>query len=157
MNLLLNEKIEILKECERLLLEKKRYYEQEIEYTQQEANKFKGAMESRYDTFKEELQDRKNHLLVRLNEILNNLVLIRRLQPITINNEIKLATIIETNQLIKVYYFIFPSFMSSPILIKEKQYRLLNLSTPLGMEFIGRKKGETIIFRNQKITIIDLY
>ena len=151
-------KIALLKKCEELLTEKKVHYEHEMEETQQEANKFKGAMESRYDTFKEELQDRKNHLAVQLNQILYDINLLKKIQPL-IHDTIRLSSIIETvdNLGEKSNYFIFSDFTSTPILIGGKSYKLLNLSTPLGLVFKDKKINSEIIFRDKHMKIIELF
>ena len=139
-------KIEIKKEliniCIELLNEKRKHYEEEMIDTQNEANQFKGAMESRYDTFKEELQERKNHLAVQHNQILNDLSIINKIQPI-IHESVRMLSVVEivdaNNNVFN--YFIFSSFISTPLIVGSNSYKLVNLTSPLGTALKDKKKN----------------
>lgn len=151
-------KKDLINLCIELLNEKKVHYEKEMEEAQHEANQFKGAMESRYDTFKEELQEKKNHLAVQLNQVLNDIIIIKKIQP-SLQESVRISSVVEImdeNSLIS-NYFIFSSFSSSPIIIDSKSYKLLNLSSPLGTVLKDKKINSVITFNKKQITITDLY
>ncbi len=150
----INLKKEIFDYCKCQLEEKNNFLGEEIRETQHQANQFKGAMESRYDTFKEELQERKNTQIKQQNVVLNDLALLRRLQVIEMNS-------INTGAVVKatdengstMNYFFFTSIGTKAHTISNEKYIILNINTPLGNAFKGKKEGDIVKFRHKTFII----
>ncbi len=128
--------------------------EEAMAEAQKEANSHKGAMESRYDSFKEEAQDKKNahakHLysLMQLQSQLNSIKL-------KICDEIEQGAIVETDVL---NFFVIASISSDTIKYDNKEYRPISMLSPIGAQLRGKKKGDKIRMPNGKLlTLADVY
>jgi hypothetical protein len=151
-------KVQVINACFEIINQKKEDFQKEMEETQHEANQFKGAMESRYDTFKEELQDRKNNLAIQYKKLDDLLLLLQSIQP-RIHIKIGQGSIViaqdESGHIFN--YFIFSNLISKPLEINGQYYYLLNLESPLGEMLNGKSKNNSFSFRGKKIKILDIY
>ena len=126
---------------------------QAMDDAQEEANAHKGAMESRYDTFKEEAQRKKDahakqyHQLMILDSALGNVTLDE-------HNEVKFGSVVETEE---TNYFLFAYIFNDLIELNNKKFLSINLMSPLGKAMNGKKKGDKIVFNKKESTIIDVY
>jgi transcription elongation GreA/GreB family factor len=126
---------------------------QAMDDAQEEANAHKGAMESRYDSFKEEAQRKKDghaqqyHQLMKLDSALGN-VLIEEY------DEVKFGSVVETEQ---TNYFMFAYIFDEPLEVDGKKYLSINMLSPLGKAMNGQKKGSKITFNNKELTIVEVY
>ena len=150
-------KTRLVNACIDMLNQKKNHFETEIKETQFEANQFKGAMESRYDTFKEELQERKNSLILQLNKLDELLLVINTIQ-IQKHYRIGLGSIVKAldEKGNTYHYFIFANISSKPINIDGDDYYMLNLESPLGNELNSKITNETVNFREKVLKIIHI-
>jgi transcription elongation GreA/GreB family factor len=126
---------------------------QAMDDAQEEANAHKGAMESRYDSFKEEAQRKKDghaqqyHQLMKLDSALGN-VLIEEYK------EVKFGSVVETEQ---TNYFLFAYIFDEPLEVDGKKYLSINMLSPLGKAMSGLKKGSKVTFNNKELTILEIY
>lgn len=153
----MNEKLlikkQLLDECKRIIEREIINTKRAMDEAQEEANSHKGAMESRYDTFKEEAQYKAGayaRKLIQLNQQLTQL----NLMKIEINNNVKLGSIIITND---KKYFVIGYLSSEPICVDGESFNLISLSSPLGQKFFNKKAGDTIIFNNREIKIEQVF
>lgn len=122
---------------------------------QKEANSHKGAMESRYDTFKEEAQEKVAQFEViirRLNEELQILTKMAQ-QPIA-NNFFSFITL--TNGRSEVYLFLSPILSGEKIEREGKIFFVTTKESPIGSSLIDKKEGEKIIFNKNEQTILKI-
>lgn len=126
---------------------------QAMDDAQEEANAHKGAMESRYDTFKEEAQRKKDahakqyHQLMLLDSALGNVTLDE-------HKEIKFGSVVETEQ---TNYFLFAYIFDDPLEVDDKKFLSINLMSPLGKAMNGKKKGDKVVFNKKELVILDVY
>ena len=151
-------KKQVFEYCSKILKEKVDFMDKEIKETQHQANQFKGAMESRYDTFKEELQARKNQQIKQQSLVLNDLETLNRLQLVEMDI-VRTGAIIETvdENNTKFNYFFFASIGSKPHKISGETYIILNINTPLGNVFNNKKLGDIANFRSKTYKITSIY
>lgn len=120
---------------------------------QETANKYKGAMESRYDTFKEEAQQRRDGHAKQIDILLKQKsALINAGQNIKTRAEF--GSVIETDEEI---YFICFSISDDEVRFGEKELITLREDTPLGEAMKGREKGDIVKFNGYEFTIREIY
>lgn len=153
----MNEKILIKKklidECKRILQEEVYHTKKAMDEAQEEANSHKGAMESRYDTFKEEAQYKAGAYakkLIQLNQQLTQL----NLMKLELHNEVKLGSIIITPE---KKYFVIGYLSAEPINIDGESFNLISLSSPLGQKLFNKKAGDVVFLNNKEIKIEQIF
>ena len=136
-------------------------YKKEMDRAQEEANYHKGAMESRYDTFKEEAQMLKDALGGQYNntiEILNSIISYEKNIDLKSCNEVvKVGSIIEIDREGEVeYYFIFPKVPYQEIEVGDKKYICINNETPFAKAILNKEIGELLEFNGINIEIVEI-
>ncbi len=121
---------------------------------QHEANQHIGAMQSRYDTFKEEAQALRDGFARQVDEATQNLKLIKQLSPKLVDS-VQLGAIVETSEM---NYFISINILDKPISIDGKEYFPISLNSPICQVLIKKSEyNEAINFRGRKFTISQYY
>lgn len=122
-----------------------------IDAEQQEANSHVGAMVSRYDTFKEEAQMRRDGFAVELEKTRRLLDALRSL-PAVPHEWVRAGSVVEAVDVhsgVRHRFFVFPAFSHEPVEVDGLAYVLLSLQAPLGRAFAGRRAGERVSFRGR--------
>lgn len=120
---------------------------------QEEANKHKGAMESRYDTFKEEAQALKDGHARQLNEILSSLEILGKIE-LKKSNTINLGSLIVTNEM---NYFVAVNVSSKPTMVESEKYIIISYNSPICEMLKKYEVGDCFIFRNREIEITAIF
>lgn len=145
---------ELIQLCKASLHKDIELFEKEIKEAQEEANFHKGAMQSRYDTFKEEAQAKKNGLLRQLHEKNRLAALINSIKTTHPYDKVELGAIVETDY---GNYFISAFICDDLIIVNNKEFLTISLASPLGKALLQRSKGDIVEFNTQKIMIEDVY
>ncbi len=130
-------KKQLIEECKKILEREIVETKKAMDDAQEEANFHKGAMESRYDTFKEEAQYKAGAYakkLVQLGEQLANINMFK----IELHDSIKVGSIVFTSD---KNYFLIGFFTSEPIQLNGKSFNLISPNSPFGQKLLNRKKG----------------
>lgn len=151
------EKIELkrtlIAKCIEILESEIRETKKAMDDAQEEANSHKGAMESRYDTFKEEAQYKVGayaRKLVLLSKQLSQIQLIK----IGITTQAQLGSIVESEE---KKYFLVGYLGPEPIQVGEEKYFPISISSPIGKMLLNKKAGETVHFNGKIIKIINVF
>jgi len=136
-------------------------YKKSMEEAQQEANYHKGAMESRYDTFKEEAQMLKEGFAKQFNE--TNEVL-RILQSYKMNvvdkkfNKVLPGAIVKCiiNDKDEKNFFIIKGIHFNEYKINDVYITTLNSDAPLAKKFLNLEEGDEIKFNNDLLEIKEI-
>lgn len=145
---------ELLNICKKDLQKRMEMHEKAMEEAQSDANAHKGAMESRYDTFKEEAQDRKNAHAKHLDSIMNLYSKLISISDAEFMGKADIGAIVAFED---INYFLFSYIFEDPILIDSKEYVPISLTSPLGNAIRGKSKGEDVYFNNMKLNILDIF
>lgn len=150
----INTKKQIILCCQNILNTLIENYDREIKDTQHQANQFKGAMESRYDTFKEELQDRKNTLWKQYYNVVEKANSLKQIQ-LAINHKVSFGSIVVLEDKIgcRYNYFIFASIDTKGICVNNDKFIPISLESPLGSILKDKLCNESIEFRFKKYII----
>ena len=119
------------------------------------ANSYKGAMESRYDTFKEEAQARKDNMAKQVDLYMS---LNSHLQTISQNNaedKVKYGAIVKLNN--GFYYFFFANIFDDSIVFEEYDVTPISFNSPLGNAMRDRSMGEAVTFNGKEIIIDEIF
>lgn len=122
---------------------------------QKEANSHKGAMESRYDTFKEEAQEKVAQFEVIIRRLRGEVqaLMIMAQQPIA-NNFFSFITLVSGKS--EVYLFLSPILSGEKIERKGKTFFVTTKDSPIGSLLMDKKEGEKIVFNNKEQTILKI-
>lgn len=141
-----NKKIELVKQHIDILDNMLFLTKKSIEESQEEANYHIGAMQSRYDTFKEEAQylvDAQKIRLFELNEqYFTYKKLLDDLENKKISNE-KLAVgnlCVLSNETDLLYFFILPMGLKGGVVHNNVEYTAISYQAPIISPFIGKEK-----------------
>ena len=145
---------ELLSLCKRSIKEDIKLLELTIKEAQKEANYHKGAMQSRYDTFKEEAQAKKDAYLRQFQEKNKIMVLLNSIHKSGNYTKIIPGAIVETTLL---NYFISAYIFDKPVNLDNKFFLPISIASPLGRALHNKIKGDKIIFNNNTIIIKDIY
>ncbi len=133
-----------------------------IDTAQQEANAHKGAMASRYDTFKEEAQYLRGGYEKQLKEALEDLALLKQIE-LKYNQRIELGAVVETvettgdGNISQNSYFISMSLPVDPLLKHGKRYHCISYSSPIILAMRNCEEGEELNFRGRRIEIVQIW
>ncbi|MBS1550876.1 MAG: hypothetical protein JST15_02265 [Bacteroidetes bacterium] len=120
---------------------------------QDTANKYKGAMESRYDTFKEEAQQRRDGHAKQIDILLKQKSALMNAGQ-SINARAQFGSVIETDDII---YFLCFSISDNEMRFCGKELITLREDTPLGEAMKGKERGDTVKFNGYEFTIREIY
>ena len=142
-------KKECISEHYDVILEMLHTTERMIKEAQEEANYHKGAMESRYDTFKEEAQylvGAQERRKVNLQNSLNDYL---RLSAILNNQEIEFSNVkagacisLSNDEDVKNYFLTPSGFVKGSILVEGDVYQIISVHAPIISPFLGKVTGD---------------
>jgi hypothetical protein len=146
-------KNQIIELCKKELEKRILIQTEAMKDAQETANKYKGAMESRYDTFKEEAQQRRDSHAKQID------ILIRQKSALLnigkkINTKAEFGAVVETES--EIYFMCFYLF-DDEIIYEGKELLTLREDTPLGAAFKGKEKGESVDFNGNNHIIKEIY
>lgn len=130
---------------------------------QSSANAHKGAMESRYDTFKEEAQYLAGGYAKQIHEAKKILLVVNNIPVSTETNVMLGAVVITTeederdNRSTKKRYFISSSIDDNPIVVDGNEYICLSANAPVATVLMNKEAGDVVKFRSKLIEITELF
>lgn len=146
-------KKKLIEEVTEELKRKAVFLKEMIDDAQEEANFHKGAMSSRYDTFKEEAQAKRDSYAKQLQGIINTMTLVSKI-PNKLCSVGQFGSVVETD---KKNFFLFANIMDEPVMIGDKSYYPISAVSPLGKLIISRSAGETVSFNQVNYQILDVF
>lgn len=153
------DKIEIKKAlydfCRNFLEEKMKFHSDMMEEEQKIANMYKGAMESRYDTFKEEAQARKDGHAKKVEYFLKMQSELLSFNPNLLNYDVRPGSVVILSSGINFYIFAF--ITEDDIEIGGFEITPVSLSSPIGSLIAGKKAGDTFSFNGKEVEISDVF
>ena len=137
-------------------------YKKAMDEAQKEANFHKGAMESRYDTFKEEAQMLKEGFARQFNEVNEILKTLIYYQASILNKKYRkvlpgaiVKCTIDGNE--EKYFFIIQGIVLQDYIVGNIKVTTLNSEAPLAKKIINLEEGEETEFNGKTIEINKIY
>ncbi|RMH63912.1 MAG: hypothetical protein D6685_07165 [Bacteroidetes bacterium] len=145
----------LIRACRARLEARAQLMRHNMDEAQEEANAHIGAMASRYDTFKEEAQMRRDGYAVELDKTLR---LIQALYtvPQRAQDTVGFGALVQlqpANGSGSLHLFVFASFSDEPLQVEDVAFRPISLTSPLGNVLDGRPAGATVTFRGTTYTV----
>jgi transcription elongation GreA/GreB family factor len=146
-------KNKLFETCEAEISRQIAFSEEQMSREQKTANMYKGAMESRYDTFKEEAQARKDMNAMTVERLLKQKSILMSSR----NSKCQAATpgaVVETQG---DNYFILFYLFEDGIELNGKEYFVISLESPVGTALRNKKTGDKFHINGREIEINDIY
>ena len=125
-----------------------------MDVAQGEANEHIGAMESRYDSFKEEAQQRVSGFARQIDEKKGQLPLLSSINPSTVSDKVQHGSIVKT---IGRNYFFSAYIFTDPVEVGGELYFPVGIDSPIGNHFVGKSAGDTVTFNENSIELISVF
>jgi hypothetical protein len=119
---------------------------------QADANEHVGAMESRYDTFKEEAQTLVNGFAMQIQKTSNVLASIQQL-PLKIHTAIEIGTVILTGG---GAFFVSTGLIEEPLEVDGAKYECVNLGAPI-VQKIQKARSSVAEVGGRKIKVSKIF
>lgn len=112
----------------------------------EESKAHKGAMASRYDTFKEEAQYLAGGFAARIQELSSQLATLKSMQMrLAVNSKVSGGAIVEVEDVdtsAKTKYFLLPAGGGNMYEVGGEQYSILTIQAPLARSIFGKTEGD---------------
>ena len=145
-------KRQLLQECLRIQNEQISAAKIAMDEAQESANEHHGAIEDKFESFREACQIQRDMFAKQLAEGLNILQILKRINVMKENPEIMLGSIVETDT-----QDFFVSASLGMINVNDKNYFAISAMSPLFKEMAGKAKGDTFALRDKKYKIKNIY
>lgn len=146
-------KKQLLATCKEKIIEQIATNKKAMEEAQREANSHIGAMESRYDTFKQEAQALRDGYAMEIQKCMDMQKIINNI-PLELTDTVHVGAVIETDGM---NYFVAAHLFSEPLMLDSKKYMSISYSSPVCQSLAKRKKGDQVVVNGRTILIKDIY
>ncbi|HNV95178.1 MAG TPA: hypothetical protein PKG63_01790 [Bacteroidales bacterium] len=150
-NDLINLKKLILDRCKSLLNEKLLNAENEMKEAQQAANEV-GPPKDRYDPFRSQMLRRRNLFAEQYQLIVNDMELLNKINPETLNDEVSFGAVVKTNA-----HRLFFAVSIGKIEINNETFFVASTQTPLFEVMKGKKVNESFEFNKNSFQITEVF
>lgn len=150
-------KLELLALSRRALAERMAMLSKAMREAQAEANSHVGAMESRYDTFKEEAQALRNGYARQIAAGEQDAALLQQITPKPCAT-VQLGALVHTRETqdgeeCEIDYFISCAVVDDPVPLEGRSFRLIRPSAPLAQAMLGLRPGQAAMVGDRHIEI----
>ncbi|MFC5270012.1 hypothetical protein [Adhaeribacter terreus] len=145
-------KRQLLQECLRIQNEQISAAKTAMDEAQESANEHHGAMEDKFESFREACQIQRDMFARQLDEAMGVYHVLKRINSMKENSEIMLGTVVETDT-----QDFFVSASLGAIKVADKTYFAISAMSPLFKAMAGKNKGESFAMRDKQYTIKNIY
>lgn len=139
----------LLAECRRRQQEKADVARQAMEDVQASANEHNGAMEDKFESFRESCQIQRDLFARQLDEALTGLAILHRLEAESApQTHVGLGALVQTDR--GARFFIAISLGPVPDPAGGAPWLAVSTHSPIGQAMLGRQAGETFSFRGEQ-------
>lgn len=118
---------------------------------QESANDSQGAMEDKFESFREACHIQRDMFAKQLDEAIGKLSILKRIVRNKVNDDISLGSVVRTDS---QNYFISVSL--GEIDIDGEKFFAISAASPVFQAMAGKVNGDTFTFRDKQIKIVDL-
>ncbi|GAB3815879.1 hypothetical protein [Pontibacter rugosus] len=148
----LETKKHLLQECSRILSAQMKAAKDAMDEAQRSANESQGAMEDKFESFRENCQIQRDMFARQLDELMTTQSILMRINATKQNHDVSLGAVVHTSL---QNYFIGVSL--GEIKIEEESYFAISGKSPLFKAMEGKAAGETFIFRDREVKVLQVY
>lgn len=118
---------------------------------QNSANEHDGAMEDKFESFRENCQIQRDMYARQLDELISTMALLRRINATKVNNDVSLGAVVHTEL---QNYFIGVSL--GELKVDGESYFAISGMSPIFKAMAGKTAGETFTFRDRAYKILQV-
>ncbi|TPE46025.1 hypothetical protein [Pontibacter mangrovi] len=148
----LETKKRLLQECIKLLNEQIKAAKDAMNEAQESANDHDGAMEDKFESFRENCQIQRDLYARQLDELMTTQSVLRRINATKLNHDVSLGAVVHTDL---QKYFIGVSL--GEIKIDGESYFAISGMSPLFKAMMGKTAGETFVFRDKSYKVLQVF
>jgi len=155
MNMLTQElemKRRLLQECISKLNVQMKAAKDAMDDAQESANEHQGAMEDKFESFREACQIQRDMYARQLDELITTMSVLKRINATKTNHDVSLGAVVQTEL---QNYFIGTSL--GEIKIEGESYYAISGMSPLFKAMAGKSAGENFIFRDKSFKILEIF
>ncbi|MGV3539967.1 MAG: hypothetical protein ACO1OQ_09160 [Rufibacter sp.] len=141
----------LLEECLRIQSDFVENARVAMEEAQTSANESQGAIEDKFESFREACQIQRDMFAKQLDEAMGKLSILKRIVRNKVNEDISLGSVVKTDA---QNYFISVSL--GEINVDGEKFFAISPASPVFQAMNGKTKGESFVFRDKKINILDV-
>ncbi|MDX5421487.1 MAG: GreA/GreB family elongation factor [Hymenobacteraceae bacterium] len=123
-----------------------------MDEAQESANEHQGAMEDKFESFRENCQIQRDMYARQLDELMTTMALLRRINATKQNLEVSLGAVVHTEL---QNYFIGVSL--GEIKLDGESFYAISGMSPIFKAMAGKTAGDTFEFRDKKYRILQVY
>lgn len=123
-----------------------------MDEAQESANEHQGAIEDKFESFREACQIQRDMFAKRLEEALSRQALLNRVVATKLNKDIMLGSIIKTDGF---NYFI--SISLGEVKLGEEVFFVISAMSPVFKAMVNKQPGDSFEFRGKKIQILEAF
>lgn len=144
-------KKKLLQESTRLLSEQIKAAKDAMDVAQESANEHQGAMEDKFESFREACQIQRDMYARQLDELLSTMAVLKRINATKPNTDISLGAVVQTEL---QNYFIGVSL--GEIKIDGESFYAISGMSPLYKVMAGKVTGESFTFRDKTYKVLQV-
>lgn len=155
MNMLTQElemKRRLLQECISRLNVQMKAAKDAMDDAQESANEHQGAMEDKFESFREACQIQRDMYARQLDELITTMSVLKRINATKTNHDVSLGAVVQTEL---QNYFIGISL--GEIKIEDASYYAISGMSPLFKVMAGKSAGESFTFRDKSYKILEVF
>lgn len=142
----------MLQECTKILSAQVKAAKDAMNEAQESANEHQGAMEDKFESFRENCQIQRDMYARQLDDLITTQGLLRRINATKVNNEVSLGAVVYTEL---QNYFIGVSL--GEIKLNGESYFAISGLSPLFKAMAGKTTGEEFTFRDKTYKILQVF
>jgi transcription elongation GreA/GreB family factor len=145
-------KLQLLKECRKIVKEQVANAKNAMDEAQESANEHQGAIEDKFESFREACQIQRDMFAKQLEEALSRQALLNRVVATKINKDIMLGSIVRTDS-----HNYFVSVSLGELKLKEEDFFVISAMSPVFKAMVNRQVGDSFEFLGKKVQILDIF
>jgi len=142
----------LLEECLRIQTIHLQNLKDEIDEAERIANDHDGGAEENMDSFREEMQNKREVFSRQFQIASSDLQILRRVDTFKAESAVQFGSVVITEN-----QRLFVTVSLGKIQLDEQDYFAISMQTPLFKVLSGKKKGESASFNGKDIKILDVF
>ncbi|WP_439883182.1 hypothetical protein ACSX1A_08410 [Pontibacter sp. MBLB2868] len=123
-----------------------------MDEAQNSANEHQGAMEDKFESFRENCQIQRDMYARQLDELISTMALLRRINATKINSEVSFGAVVHTEL---QNYFIGVSL--GELKVDGESFFAISSMSPIFKAMAGKSSGDSFTFRDQEYKIVQVF
>ncbi|RIJ41863.1 hypothetical protein [Pontibacter oryzae] len=148
----LETKKRLLQECSRLLSAQIKAAKDAMDEAQASANDHQGAMEDKFESFRENCQIQRDMYARQLDELITTQSVLRRINATKLNRDVSLGAVVHTD--FQNYYI---GISIGELKVEGESYFAISGMSPLYKAMAGKTAGEEFTFRDKTYKVLQVF